>query len=139
MTSTFVTVPAEKFAEKFTAAGFKPSASRTEVVYERPHNDPRYTIKVYTSLSLNAAETRGVGADAIRVCLVFTGKNGKTVGVGKATRVNRTGSVEGVLERTIERAREMWALANESSRTGVCKCGALKWADSGRCTARCNS
>lgn len=132
---TFVTLFAAEISNKFVPAGFTKSVANTEVVYSRPHRDPRFTIKIYTSLTDGEAHTRSCGADAIRVCLVYTNPlTGKTSGVGKATRVNRVGTDDGVLNRTLERAREMWSLANQQI---VCKhCGDLCWTDSGKCSNR---
>lgn len=115
---SFVTLTAAQFDAKFLTAGFTKTTAYREVVYTRAHRDSRYTIKVYSSLTVGADQTRDVGADAIRVCLVFTAPTGKTYGVGKATRVNRVGTPEAVLDRTIVRAREMWALAN--TKLGAC-------------------
>jgi hypothetical protein len=111
---SFVTVSAETFAATFTKAGFAPTTAYNEVVYERAHTaDPRFVVRVYTSLSLGASVARGNGADAIRACLVFRDPiTGKTRGMGKTVRVNRTGTEAGVMERSLERAREMWNLAS---------------------------
>lgn len=89
-----------------------------EEVYERRHDrDDRYAVRVYTSILRGAEEARDCGADAIRVVALFV--DGKfhypprTVPIFKATRVHRTGSVEAVLDRMIERAREAYAAANQ--------------------------
>jgi hypothetical protein len=110
MTSRFVDVPAAAIRERLVAAGFSLlPASRGEEVYARTHKvDNRYTIKVYSSIQRGAAAARGCGADAIRVVALFTPRD-KTYPIFKSARVYRTGSVEAVLERMIERAREGYA------------------------------
>ena len=89
-------------------------------------------MKVYTSLSRDSAQARGCGEDAIRVCVVryyawhTTEEHMDLAGIGGAPgglrahgvadfpRVYRTGSVEAVLDRMIDRAREAYAFVNES-------------------------
>lgn len=121
--STFVAVPAAAIRERVAAAGFRllPGSSREEEVYERPHDkDDRYVIRVYTSILRGADEARDCGADAIRVVALFVdGKFNyppKTVPIFKAVRVHRTGSVEKVLDRMIERAREAYMVCNQHRR-----------------------
>ena len=118
--STFVSVPAAAIRERVAAAGFRllPGSSREEEVYERPHDkDDRYAVRVYTSILRGAEEARDCGADAIRVVALFVdGKfhyPPKTVPIFKAVRVHRTGSVEKVLDRMIERAREAYKAINK--------------------------
>lgn len=112
---SFVSVPAAAIRERLAAAGFKLlPAARGEEVYERRHDkDSRYTVKVYSSIQRGASEARGRGTDAIRVVALFknTGWNGFKC-IHKAKRVHRSGSVEGVLERMIERAREAYGYCN---------------------------
>lgn len=121
MSSRFVDVPASAIRQRLEGAGFLllPTGSGEEV-YERAHDrDPRYTIKVYSSI--RRGEIRGCGADAIRVVALLTiptsptgnlldriGKS-KVYPIFKSARVYRTGTVEAVLERMIERAREAYA------------------------------
>lgn len=133
----FVEITAEQIASKFAAAGFTRSVRRSEVTYERAHSNPKFRIVVYTSLTNGETVTRSKGSDAIRAALVMD-HNGKTRGVTKTTRVNRTGTPDGVLERTIQRARDLWAEASKMTARGACPhCGAPRYADSGRCTAFC--
>jgi hypothetical protein len=114
----YVPVPAAAIRERLTAAGFHLLAdTRGEEVYERPHNsDPRYTVKVYSSIQRGAGEVRECGADAIRVVALFADAKfrwpAQVVPIFKAARVYRTGSVEAVLDRMIERAREAYATCN---------------------------
>lgn len=111
----FVEVPAE-LLEKFLASkGFERGTYGREVVYRRRHDrDPSYVVVVYTSIPINGAQTRGLGEDAIRVSAFqeIGGDGSNTRGVAKCQRVYRTGTVQGVLERTYERMREAYAVCN---------------------------
>lgn len=90
--------------------------SVSEVVYERLHVvDARYRVLIYTSIGKHAGEARGCGGDAIRVVAVYEDGT-RSFGVAKLPRVFRTGSVEKVLERTIERAREAYSICNQRIR-----------------------
>lgn len=124
--SRFVQVPAAAIRERLAAAGFRLTAgpSNEEEVYERSHDrDDRYVVRVYTSIQRGADEARDCGADAIRVVALF--KDGKfhyppkVVPIFKATRVHRTGSVEAVLDRMIERAREAYGVCNQHRRSAA--------------------
>lgn len=118
MSRGFVAVPAAAIRERLAAAGFQLlPATNGEEVYERAHNkDARYTVKVYSSIQRGAAEVRDCGEDAIRVVALFADSNfhwpARVTPIFKATRVHRTGTVEKVLDRMIERAREAYAACN---------------------------
>jgi len=118
MSRGFVPVPASALRDRLAAAGFRLlPAAHGEEVYERAHDrDARYTVKVYSSIQRGAAEVRECGEDAIRVVALFADSRfhwpAKIVPIFKATRVHRTGSVEAVLDRMIERAREAYAACN---------------------------
>jgi hypothetical protein len=121
----FVPVPATAIRSRLAAAGFSLlPASVGEEVYERPHNrDARYVVRIYSSIQRGAGEVRACGEDAIRVVALFV--DGKfyspprTVPIFKAVRVFRTGTIDGVLDRLIERAREAYAACNEHRRKGA--------------------
>jgi len=116
VSSRFVHVPAAAIRERLTAAGFQLLPARSgEEVYERRHvKDQRYAVKVYSSIQRGATEARDCGKDAIRVVALFfpRGDGYPTGWAHKAKRVHRSGSVEAVLERMIERAREAYAECN---------------------------
>ena len=125
MSRGFVHVPADAIRSRLAAAGFRlvPEA-RGEEVYERAHNrDARYTVKVYSSIQRGAGEARGCGEDAIRVVALFADSRfswpARVTPIFKATRVHRTGSVEAVLDRMVERAREAYAACNGHRNGGV--------------------
>ena len=112
----FVPVPAEAMFSFLEGKGFRRSEgrSRSEVVFERAHHkDPRFKVLVYTSCSAAASRARKRGADAIRVVAIFEEPGHRGTGVAKTPRVFRTGSVEGVLERVLERARACYAVCNK--------------------------
>jgi hypothetical protein len=111
MGSRFVTIDRDDFCSALEAKGFKQDpTAQGELVYVFQHKlDPTMYVKIYTSLPRQRGDTRGCGKDAIRVLLIF--KNDRTQKSGclfKATRVFRTGTQQGVIERTLERAREAY-------------------------------
>lgn len=114
MTTRFVEVPAAAIREKLMAAGFQLMDSASgEEVYLRIHDkDDRYAIKVYSSIQRGASEARKCGADAIRVVALFQPEN-KVYPIFKSARVYRTGTVDGVLERVMGRARAAYARCNQ--------------------------
>ena len=58
-------------------------------------------LRVYTSVVYG--ESRAVGLDAIRVCLVARKKDGIIVGIGRETRVNRIGTWKKNLQARIDK------------------------------------
>ena len=91
-----------------------------ERVFSRPTDDPSMRVAVYTSIV--GSEVRLVGYDAIRVCALYSMRNGDMRGVGKQTRVNRVGQVSAICERVLDRMRKVWASVKTIER---CKdCGA---------------
>lgn len=132
--SRFISVPAEALEAKLTALGFTKGSFAHEVVYTRQHARCSHTtVKVYTSLPVNGDAARGCGEDAIRVIAFFEratttanrdgardGARGFKKCIYKATRIHRTGSVEKILERVHERAREAYGAANEFLKGGGC-------------------
>lgn len=133
--SRFVAVPAVALAATLAKAGFASKVVGKETVYERAnHNCSSFVIRVYSSAKDGATDARGCGLDAIRVCLLWADPTGKTYGVAKATRVYRTGTVEAVIARMLERMRDLYGLANRLAAAPRCPgCGAPCYADSGKC------
>ncbi len=122
MAAGYVEVPAEVLRGMLLSAGFKRQEleSRREEVFVRAHDkDPRFEVRVYTSLSAGASSARGKGKDAIRVVATFDAPSGKKLGIWKGKRVHRAGSVEAVLERTLGRMREAYAHLNKVVRGGA--------------------
>ena len=85
---------------------------------------PSIYVAVYTSCSGHRGiiSARNKGKDAIRVSTVYKTKDGSSRGLGKQRRVHRTGKIDDIIERTVERAREAWKIGRSPK---TCKeCGA---------------
>ena len=117
MGGRYVEVDRETFISALEAAGFTPDPETTvgELVYVRQHKvDTTMFIKIFTSLPRNGGDVRAKGQDAIRVLLMFKNpRSGKSGCLQKMGAVYRTGTEHGVIERTIQRARDAYAIANE--------------------------
>ena len=97
-----------------------------ERVYTRTVR-PAVQVLVYSSIVEGASgrpEVREVGADAIRAVALYTTKEGRVRPIAKAEkRVNRTGIIPEIVDRTLERARDVWRVA--ACTKSCCKqCGA---------------
>lgn len=115
---TYVEVPRDKILDCLEKAGFTRRPVKGEVTYERRHDkDARLLVVVYTSVAEDATVGRGCGEDAIRVLSFFTWtRRGETEVRRKKlfeARVFRVTSVEGVLGRMMERARDAYAACNK--------------------------
>ncbi len=133
----------DKLTEKLGAIGFRLSDDRTrdpgrkyggfkgkEQVYVFKHRkDPGLEVQVFTSV-LDSGSVRGKGADAIRVCLVYKNKakqenpegaEAKQFELGSGCRVYRTGDIDDIVSRTVDRAREMYVEANKVDRCQYCQ------------------
>lgn len=92
-------------------------------------------ILVYSSIVGEAV--RGDGEDAIRVAAIYRRKDGQVRGLFKDTRVNRTGEIHKIVDRTKERMRGAYVAVRDRLKSGlVCNyCGApLFTAKSGKDT-----
>lgn len=135
MAGTYVSVPTENLDNLLLARGFTPATVGSERIYTRTSKtNPALRIVVYSSVRQGEEKARKVGKDAIRVVLL-----GKTPHrewcLAKTTRINRTGTIEGVLDRVWDRIKE----ASSASQNYGCecpKCGSPTYADSGRCIVR---
>jgi hypothetical protein len=134
--SRYIEVPREALTGFLEAKGFQlDPTGRGELVYARTnHNHPHLKVKVYTSLPLVGGDVRGLGKDAIRVCAVYEPPSpARGWGIGKEPRVYRTGSVDKVLARMLERMQEAYGLCNSYAKKHCPGCGAPTWPDSGKC------
>lgn len=134
--TTFVNVPSSKIDELLASRGFTTEVKGKERVYTRTSKtNPSLRIVVYSSITDGADKARGVGKDAIRVNLL--GKVGdREWCLHKGTRINRTGTVEGVIERIWGRVK-VAADASKGYGDHPCsKCSAPTYADTGRCIVR---
>ncbi len=91
-----------------------------EIVMEFPvRGSTKHIVRIYTSISPRHS-FRAEGKDAIRVVALvrFVGRDGSTRQkfIGKTRRVNRTGTVWGIVDRTLERAREAYTIALDDFR-----------------------
>lgn len=124
--SRSVVLPAEEVHAFFREKGFTEDSFGGEIIYTRGHDRCKHlTVTIYTSLPMRGGDTRAVGEDAIRVTAVFKketpGRERPYVKVVfKSPRVYRTGTVEGCLERAIERAREAYDVCNRFLKTDKC-------------------
>lgn len=119
-----VVVPADTLVAFLKSKGFAErdmaKVRGSEIVYERSHKaDTRYKVLIYTSVRRGSTVARAAGKDAIRVCAIFE-DGSYSRGVCKLPRVHRTGTVEGVLERVLGRAREAYEACSKTrhSRSG---------------------
>lgn len=105
------------------ARGFAPNtadkAKGGEVVYSRDAGEGMAVV-VYSSIDWTEGRVRGNGKDAIRVAGVYTASDGKTRGVCKDTRVNRTGTVDAIVNRMMSRGAAVWTKVGETPRCRCC-------------------
>lgn len=116
--SHYVEVPSNVLFARLEAAGFRRGVQGREVYYERNHaQDGRLSVRVYTSAADGSETARDNGEDAIRVVAAFTWQHRPTGEIRRKNlhkaKVLRVTSVEGVLERTINAARDAYRACNE--------------------------
>jgi hypothetical protein len=134
--STFIVVPASEIDAFLTSKHFRRSDDgRTERTYERVGKAcSSLRIVVWSSVAAEG-DTRGCGEDAIRVGLMAVVEGARRWSLHKCKRIHRTGSVEKVLDRVLERILEA-AEAAKSYGAPCRKCNSPTYADSGRCIVR---
>jgi hypothetical protein len=134
--STFVSVPVASLDALLLTRNFTVETVGAERVYTRAGKlNPLLRIAVYSSATEGATLARGCGEDAIRVVLLGKVSQDREWCLRKTTRIHRTGTVEKVLDRVLDRVKEAANAAKEYG--GPCaKCGAPTYEDSGRCIAR---
>lgn len=133
--SRYVEVPAARMIEFLESKGFTPVETKyRELVYERVHHrSPNLRVRVFTSIAKGSSVARECGADAIRVALVWVMPT-FSKGLESETKVLRTGSVDRVLERLLERMKDAY---RAGLRLLLCpKCKSPVWTDSGKCQNR---
>ena len=116
---------------RMTECGFTPVKrdGTKEAIYSRDVHGSDGSIKVlvYTSVVpvRGGFAVRKEGKDAIRVCAVYTNRDGNEKGIASAEkRINRTGTIEATVERVYKRMRDVYGLARNPTR---CHCGAPKF------------
>ena len=114
---------AQNLQQMFTTAGFvlKTGRDTTEDIYERDVPEvPGVRIVVFSSIYHGAV--RAIGTDAIRVAIVFTRRDGEDRFLLSETRVHRTGTIEGIVDRTLQRMRASFVGFRDRQRQGLyCK------------------
>ncbi len=101
-----------------------------ERIYARTiGTDDRMQVRVYTTVigGDNGVpfEVRKEGKDAIRVCATYVTKDGKSRGIAKETRINRTGNIDDIVDRMYQRMRYAYSSAASGQRYN--HCGAPKF------------
>ena len=143
MANTFNPVPARVLHRALLKAGFVEAREGLEIVYDRAnHNVPSLKVRVYTSAHVGQETVAECGKDAIRTVLLYHPPNrtkGSPVMRG-SKRVFRVGTTEGIINRMLKAARELYGFANRMAKRSKCvKCGAPRYPDSGNCADYCTS
>jgi hypothetical protein len=125
------TVLAQELGAMLVHAGFVKLEGRGEEVWSRAMRFNGAEILVYSSII--DGQVRGDGEDAIRVCAVYRRRDGEARGLFKAMRVNRTGTTEKIVERTLQRMREAFTNVRDRYKpTMMCHdCGAWLFTSKG--------
>lgn len=111
---------AQRLIIKLHSCGFEEDISAAgERVFYRFVPETTKRVVVYTTIVGNSV--RQVGKDAIRVCGLYRNSQEKWLGLIKTTRVNRAGTIEGIVDRTYQRMRETYGNIRIVK---TCKCGA---------------
>lgn len=115
----------EALLAAFASKGFTvlPGNPGTETVVGFPVKGmERVEIRVYTSV-VNGA-VRALGKDAIRAVATYTNIDGQSRGLASDARVFRVGTVADIVERAVQRARDVYGAVRAVDR---CRCGAPKF------------
>ena len=139
MGSKFNPVMAEDLHRALLQAGFTKAISGREIVFERAnHNISCLKVRVFTSAHVGYETVAKCGKDAIRIVLLYTRPNGSTSCVKRGKRVFRVGQTEAIINRMLERARELYGMANQMAKIPRCvKCGAPNYPESKTCADYC--
>lgn len=113
---------AKEILELMEYAGFTEQENSGEKVFFRQVQEG-VKVMVYTTIVND--QVRDKDADAIRVCGVYTKRDGEERGIVKSSRVYRTGKLGEIPERLLERMREVWRKVKHVERCN--QCGAPKF------------
>lgn len=114
---------ASAIMEMVESCGFKPVLGQSEKVFARNiHTNEAIEVRVYTSVFGNEVDL--VGADAIRVTVLYNTADNKVRPLGKTKRVYRKGTIEDIVERTRSRMRDGYRIGLNPEK---CRCGAPKF------------
>ncbi len=114
---------ATAIVEMVESCGFKPVYGGLEKVFARTiHTNEAIEVRVYTSVFGDQVDL--VGADAIRVSVLYNTPDNKVRPLGKTKRVYRKGTIEDIVERTRSRMRDGYRIGLNPEQ---CRCGAPKF------------
>jgi hypothetical protein len=114
---------ATAIVEMVESCGFKPVYGGMEKVFARTiHTNEAIEVRVYTSVFGDQVDL--VGADAIRVSVLYNTPDNKVRPLGRTKRVNRRGNIEDIVERTRQRMRQGYGIGLNPEQ---CRCGAPKF------------
>ena len=114
---------ASAITEMVESCGFKPVLGQSEKVFARNiHTNEAIEVRVYTSVFGNEVDL--VGADAIRVTVLYNTADNKVRPLGKTKRVYRKGTIEDIVDRTRSRMRDGYRIGLSPEQ---CHCGAPKF------------
>jgi hypothetical protein len=104
-----------------------------EKVFAREVPDTNGKVRVLVYSSIENGAMRECGADAIRVCAVYTARDGQERGIASAEkRVHRVGEISAVTDRLIERMREVWRATKTAEKCPQCSAPMFKAKSSGK-------
>lgn len=120
---------ASELQKHLLTAGFKLDVLTlsSEEIYSRDIPQvPGVKLLCYTTISMG--RTRALGEDAIRVLAIYVRKDGEVRSLFRTRTINRTGTIEGIAGRTIEKLRIAFGDVRVRDRAGYrCHCGAPKF------------
>lgn len=86
---------------------------------EVPGTDGKIRVAVYTTVV--GGECRSVGRDSIKVCLLYTTKDGSVRGVGKSeTRTHRVGELDAITTRVHLKMRAVYKTSKNCEKCSAC-------------------
>lgn len=102
--------------------GRDPGDFTKERTFFRPVEGTKIRVRVCTTIHLHQDRVRASGKDAIRVLAIYRQVSGKDRILDSETRVHRVGEIPEIVERMMDRARDLWRTARA---TPLCaRCGA---------------
>lgn len=114
---------AGRILNKLKECGFtEDTSAKGERTFFREIPNTNKKVVVYTTIVKDSV--REVGKDAIRICGVYVNSEDKVLGLVKNKRVNRTGDIDGIVERMYQRMRETYGRIMNVDR---CGCGVPKF------------
>lgn len=96
----------------FIEAAVRKNGTRERVFYHMVDGVPGVRVVVYTTIEGygDLAEVRLLGKDAIRVCAVYRSQGSKSDrGIVSGSSIFRTGTMEAICSRTLNKMREVYA------------------------------